>query len=181
MSEVKYEKQTGNRKGAAAAFENGQKFHVGIGILTLITSFALLLYLVSCTGGLLTSTSVDPALALMPGLWLGACIAIAWVLSVFQSISRPLRGNYMPRKIVKASGIVGAGFAIAMTVGLLSLVASGAGAAAFSDVSSYYIIANLVVLGASWAGLYGASELRDPEAPKETRSAEDLKIGRAHV
>nr|MDO8086558.1 zinc ribbon domain-containing protein [Candidatus Sigynarchaeum springense] len=110
---------------------------------------------------------------LIPGIWLGACVAIAWVLSVYHSIRQPLRGNYMPRKIVKTSGIAGASFSIAMTVGLLSIVASGA-AAVFRSVSLYYIITDLVIIGASWVGLYGASELRDPEAPKETRPAEDL-------
>ncbi len=181
MSEAKYEKPVGNRKAIAEAFEDGRKFHVGIGIITIITSIALLSYLVSFMGELLTSTPVDPALALMPGLWLGACIAIAWGLSVFQSINQPLRGNYMPRRIVKASGIVGMGAAIAMDIGLLILVASGSSAVAFSGVSLYFIIANFVVFGASWAGLYGATELRNPEAPKETRLPEDLnkpmKIG----
>ena len=165
--EVEYTKAT-NRKGGAGAFESGRKLHVGIGVITLVSSLALLLYIVSCMSGVLTSTSVDPALVLMPALWLGACIAFAWGLSVHQSMTAPLRGNYMPRQIVKAGGIAGAGCAIAIAVGLLWMIASGAGATAYRDFSIYFIIANIALLVASWAGLYGASEIRDPEAPKET-------------
>jgi hypothetical protein len=174
MSEVKFEKPLGDRKGIAEAFENGRKFHVGIGIITLLSSFAMLLYLASCMSGMLTSTLVDPAMVLMPALWLGACIAIAWGLSAYRMIKSSLRGNYLQRKIVKVSGIIGAGVAIAMIVGLLTLVLNDADAVTFRNVSIYFIVANFVMLGASWAGLYSASELRDPEAPKETRTAEEL-------
>ncbi|MEX2729624.1 MAG: hypothetical protein Q6353_020365 [Candidatus Sigynarchaeum springense] len=166
-------KRVANRKDGVKAFESGRNFHLGIGIITFFASFALLLYIVSLMSGMLTSSTVDPALALIPGIWLSACIAIAWMLSVYHSITQPLRGNYIPRKIVKTSGIASLCAAIATTVGFLAIVASGA-AAIFRSASLFLLFTDLVVLGASWAGLYGASELRDPEAPKQTRSAEDL-------
>ncbi|MBN2153636.1 MAG: zinc ribbon domain-containing protein [Candidatus Lokiarchaeota archaeon] len=174
MSEEVPYKKGANRKRDAEAFESGRKFHVGIGIITLFASMAMLLYIISCTSGILTSTSVDPALILMPGQWLGACIAIGWGLSVLKSIREPLRGNYMSRRVLKAGGIAAAGCAIALLVAFLSFTAIDGGASNYKGFSVYLVFANIAMLAASSVGLYAASELRDPEAPKDARAAEEL-------
>ncbi|NMC05633.1 MAG: zinc ribbon domain-containing protein [Candidatus Lokiarchaeota archaeon] len=174
MQRSRETKQAGTAKRGAIEFENGRKLHVGIGITTTISSLANLVYIVASTGKVMTSTPLDPLLVMMPATWLGACIAVAWGVSVHQVIHQPPRGNYMPRMIVKWAGSIAVAIAISVVGSILSLVASGPDSPVAQGLSIYSIVAGIVLMGACCVGLHGAAELRDPEEKKAPRPAEEL-------
>lgn len=162
------QKSKGVHATEAMTYKSKRKFHVVLGGMSFLSSFAVIIYLLAAGALVLTSTPVSPSEFFLPVIYLDACIVVFSALNFQRLFRYPFKGSWRSQSVLKVDFIISALLASIAFILIVNFLVGGGTFASYAEFLAYFMSFTIGLLITGWIGIAFSCELHDKESVKET-------------